>query len=120
MDINPDFRTRLRERSNAESERFELLLAGAYWMSIQPDSWFMRLSSTRALEDCDRWKVAIHASDGTTATPRTDPRIFRDGLWGQYWIESQQAPSVPTEVVQTLYDFLVLGAERYEEMTSKL
>ena len=120
MDINPDFRTRLRQRSDDESERFELVLAGAYWMSIQPDSRFMDVSSTRALEDCDRWKVAICTTDGTAATPRTHPRIFQDRLWRPYWIETRQAPSLPTEVVQTLYDFLVLGAERYEEMTSKL
>ena len=118
MDINPDFRTRLRQRSDDESERFELVLAGAYWMSIQPDSRFIDLSSTQALEDCDRWTVAIYASDGTIATARTDPPIFKDGLWRQYWIESQQAPGVPTEIVQTLYDFLVLGAERYEDATS--
>ena len=120
MDINPDFRTRLRQRSDDESERFELVLAGAYWMSIQPDSRFMDVSSTRALEDCDRWKVAICTTDGTAATPRTHPRIFQDSLWRPYWIESRQASSLPTEVVQTLYDFLVLGAERYEEMTSIL
>lgn len=120
MDINPDFRTRLRERSDDESERFERLLAGEYWMSIQRDSCYMHLSSTPALEDCDRWKVDIFAADGTAATPRTHPRIFQGRLWRPYWIESRQAPSLPTEVVQTIYDFLVLGAERYEEMISIL
>ena len=119
MDINPDFRTRLRERPGSDSEQFELLSAGGYWMSIQrPEVWLLNVSSTRALEGCDRWKVAIYASDGTAATPRTHPRIFQERLRRQYGIESQQAPSVPTEVLQTLYDFLVLGAERYEEMTS--
>jgi hypothetical protein len=118
MDINLDFRTRLRERSDDEGERFELLLAGGYWMSIQPDSRFADLSSTHAIEDWDRWRVTIYGRDGTAATPRADPQIFQDRLWRQYWIPNQQGPSVPTEVVQTLYDFLVLGAERYDEVTS--
>src|SRR5690606_20017224 len=65
MDINPDFRTRLRERPGSDSEQFELLSAGGYWMSIQrPEVWLLNVSSTRALEGCDRWKVAIYASDG--------------------------------------------------------
>ena len=38
-------------------------------MSIQPDSWFMDLSSMRALEDCDRWKVDIFAADDSPADP---------------------------------------------------
>ena len=120
MDINPDFRTRLRERAGDERERFDLLRAGGYWMSVQlPEGSLLDLRSIRALEDCDRWKVAILAVDGAAATPSTHPRIFQHTLWRRYWIDSLQAPSVPTEVVQTLYDFLVLGPERYEEMTTR-
>ena len=119
MHMNPDFRTRLRDRAGGEGERFELLPAGSYWMSIQrPEGGLLEHLSVQALEDCDRWKVTILGADGSAATPSTHPRIFQDRLWRRYWIDSLQAPTVPTEVVQTLYDFLVLGPERYEEMTT--
>ena len=118
MYINPDFRTRLRQRAGSYVERFDLLRAGGYWMSIQlPEERLLDLRSIRGLEDCDRWRVAILGADGIAATPSTHPRIFQNTLWRRYWIDSLQAPSVPTEVVQTLYDFLVLGADRYEKMT---
>lgn len=118
MDINPDFRTRLRERSGDDTERFQLLPAGDCRMSIQfPKAWLPDLPSTNAPEDCDCWNVAVYTADGTPATPSTHPRIFHDGLWRRYWIDGSGAPSMPTEVVQTLFDFLVLGPERYDEMT---
>ena len=119
MDINPDFRTRLRERPGGGRERFELLQAGDYRMSIQlPELWFSVPSSFAALEDSDCWDVAIYTADGTTATPSTHPLIFQDALWRRYWVGGLQALGVPTEVVQTLYDFLVLGSERYRQMTT--
>ena len=120
MNINPDFRTRLRDRPDGENETFELLRAGAHWISIQPpEAWLMNVTSSRALEDCERWRVAVFQADGTASTPSTHPRIFRDTLWRRYWSDTPEAPCMPTAVVQTLYDFLVLGPERYEEMTTK-
>ena len=119
MHINPDFRTRLRECPGREGERFELLPAGDYQMSIQPpDGPTLDRSPAPALEDREYWKLAIYARDGTAATPSTHPRIFRDRLWRQYWIDRSWVPHVPTEVVQTLYDFLVLGPPRYEQVTT--
>ncbi|MEX2374813.1 MAG: hypothetical protein WD942_04395 [Dehalococcoidia bacterium] len=120
MDVNPDFRSRLEESfTGANGHAFKSMPAGSYRISIQiPCGRRPRLPPDRALEDYDRWELAVYTDDGKPATPSTHPHMFQDGLWGQYWTDNSIAPSVPTEVVQTFFDFLVLGPERYQQMTS--
>ena len=120
MDITPDFRTMLRERTDEEGGRFEQLTAGDFLVSIQfPDAWLLDRLPTRAPEDCDYWEVTLHGAGGALATPSTHPRLFRDELWRRDWSHGPQASRMPTEVVQTFFDFLVLGPDRYEEAISK-
>ena len=120
MEITPDFRTMLRERTDEEGGRFEQLTAGDFRVSIQsPDAWLLDRLSTRAPEDCDYWEVTLHGTDGALATPSTHPRLFRDELWRRYWSDGPQASRMPTEVVQTFFDFLVLGPEPYGEAISR-
>ena len=62
----------------------------------------------------------MFAADGAWVTPQTHPDVFADPTWGQYWVSSKTGGTasgqyVPTEVVQTLYDFLVLGPGLYAE-----
>lgn len=57
-------------------------------------------------------------------TPRTHPEVFADSTWSQYWVPSDTGDTasgqyVLTEVVQTFYDFLVLGSELYDELISE-
>lgn len=116
MEINRDFRLLLHQRRADEGARFEHLPAGDFRLSIQfPEGWLPNRSATPALEDADYWEVVLYAADGTEATPSTHPRVFRDELWRRYWIRGPRAARVPTEVVQTFFDYLVLGPERYEE-----
>jgi hypothetical protein len=121
MDINPDFRTQLEESASGDGAgELKLLRAGSYRMSIQfPGGPYP--SKHHALEDYDRWDVAVFTMDGTPATPRTHPQL-QHVLWRRYWSDGlrgcETATAVPTEVVQTFYDFLVLGPERYQEMTA--
>jgi hypothetical protein len=60
---------------------------------------------------------------GAWVTPETHPEVFMDMVWSQYWVPSDTGDTatgqyVPTEVVQTLYDFLVLGPDAYHEVSS--
>lgn len=124
MKVNPDFRTQLDEVRHEGSRRtFRPLTAGPYRLSIQASE--EHLSHPRGLvplEDYDQWEVTVYAADGSWVTPRTHPKLFRDQLWSRYWVEDTPGDAtigqfLPTEVVQTFYDFLVLGPALYEEAT---
>lgn len=124
MEVTPDFRTQLDEvRQEGTRRIFRPLTAGRYRLSIQASE--QHLSHPRSLiplEDYDRWEVTVYAADGSWVTPRTHPRLFQDPLWSRYWIEDTPGDAtigqfVPTEIVQTFYDLLVLGSTLYEEAT---
>ena len=85
MDINPDFRTQLAESASGDGAgELKLLRAGSYRMSIQfPGGPYH--SKHHALEDYDRWDVAVFTMDGTPATPRTHPQLFQHVPWRRYW-----------------------------------
>ena len=125
MQINPDFRSRLREvRREGPRRIFRQVPAGAHRLSIQA-SGEHHCAPQRILppEDYDRWEVAVFAADGSWITPQTHPEVFADAPWSQYWVPSDTGETatgqyVPTEVVQTLYDFLVLGPDAYREMSA--
>jgi hypothetical protein len=128
--INPDFRLRLEEVRRRDDWRlFRWIPAGPYWLSIQASGKHhcAPREILRAVEDYDRWEVDVLQEDGSWVTPRTHPYVFVDPMWARYW--AYWAPSVatvpatgrnvPTEVVQTFYDFLVLGPELYREMIAR-
>jgi hypothetical protein len=123
MDINPDFRTQLEEVRREDARRtFRPLAAGPYRLSIQASG--VHHSYPRSLvpvEDYDRWEVTVYAADGSWVTPRTHPELFQDEIWSRYWVEDAPGDAtigqyVPTEIVQTFYDFLLLGPEAYRQM----
>lgn len=125
MDINPDFRTQLQETRREGSRRiFRRISAGAYRLSIQASGeHYSEPQDICPAEDYDRWEVAVFAADGAWVTPQTHPEVFTDPTWEQYWVPSDTGETaggqyVPTEVVQALYDFLVLGPELYGEMSA--
>lgn len=123
MLINPDFRTLLEKvGDDARGRRFQPLTARGFELSIHP-SGIADLGIGFAPEDCERWDVALRAPDRTHATPETHPPLFPESAWRQYWERlppgDVAASNVPTEVVQTLLDFLVLGPDLYQEMTSR-
>jgi hypothetical protein len=121
MQINPDFRACLQEvRREGKRRIFRRVPAGAYRISIQA-SGEHHCAPQRlvAVEDYDRWEVALFAADGSWVTPQTHPELFSSSPWVQYWVPSNTGETasgqyVPTEVVQTFFDFLVLGPARYE------
>jgi hypothetical protein len=125
MDIIPDFRTRLQEsRREGQRRTFRRIVAGSYRLSVQA-SGEHHCEPRRIVpaEDYERWEVAVFTADGAWATPETHPEVFLDTLWTQYWVPSDTGDTatgqyVPTEVVQTLYDFLVLGPDAYHEVSS--
>lgn len=125
MDVNPDFRIQLEEvRRDGTRRIFRPLPAGSYRLSIQAS--VAHHSYPRSLvpvEDYDRWEVTVYAADGSWVTPRTHPHLFGDQLWSRYWVEDAPGDatigqSVPTDIVQTFYDYLVLGPESYRQMIS--
>lgn len=122
MEITPDFRTRLQEvRREGQRRMFRRVTAGPFQLSIQASG--EHHCAPRAIvpvEDYERWEVAVFTADGAWVTPHTHPQIFADPTWSQYWVpsdtgETASGQRVPTEVVQTFYDFLRLGQSRYEE-----
>ena len=120
MNTNPDFRTRLQEIYRDSTRRtFRPIRAGPYWLSLQPSGGFLpHPTQTIAVEDYDRWEVTVHKADGACVTPLTHPQLFHDELWRRYWLLHRSerlwvGQQIPTEVVQTLYDFLVLGPDHY-------
>lgn len=128
MYINQDFRTQLEEvRRRGAWRLFRRIRAGPYWLSIQASGKHRCVPREilRAAEDYDRWEVEVFTADGSWVTPDTHPEVFADPLWRQYWVDwipsEIRVPAtglyVPTDVVQTFYDFLVLGSELYREVT---
>jgi hypothetical protein len=122
MEITPDFRTRLEEVRRESSRRvFRRIPAGPYRLSIQASG--EHHCAPRKIvpgEDYDRWEVAVFSADGAWVTPQTHPEVFADRTWSQYWVPSETGDSasgqyVPTEVVQTFYDFLTLGPDLYRQ-----
>jgi hypothetical protein len=125
MDINPDFRTRLEEvRREGQRRIFRRVPAGPYRLSIQASGeHHSQPRQIVPIEDYDRWEVVVFTAGGAWVIPRTHPEVFADPAWSQYWVPSDTGDTasgqyVPTEVVQSFYDFLVLGPELYEEMST--
>lgn len=125
--INPDFRTQLEEiRRHGDWRLFRWIPAGAYRLSIQASGAHSCVPREilRAVEDYDCWDVELFTADARWVTPRTHPEVFADPLWSRYWVYwiplDMRMPAtglyVPTDVVQTFYDFLVLGPETYREV----
>lgn len=124
MDINPDFRTELEEIDRDGSRRtFRPLPADRYRLSIQASGGHhSEPKRIIPVEDYDRWEVTVYAADRSWVTPRTHPQLFQGRPWSRYWIEDTPGDAtigqyVPTEVVQTFYDFLVLGPDLYKEVS---
>ena len=124
MDINPDFRSRLREvRREGAQRTFRPLSAGLYRLSIQASGGHLsEPDGIVPVEDYDRWEVTVYGTDRSWVTPRTHPQLFEGRPWHHYWVEDTPGDAtigqyVPTEVVQTFYDFLVLGPDRYDEVS---
>lgn len=125
MTINPGFRTQLQEaRRRGSRHIFHRIPAGPYRLSIQASGeHYSDPQDISPAEDYDRWEVAVFAADGAWVTPRTHPEVFTGPLWEQYWVPSDMGETasgqyVPTEVVQTFYDFLGLGPELYGGMSA--
>lgn len=126
MKITPDFRTQLREsRRDGVQRTFRRISAGSLQLSIQASGeHHCQPRRIGPVEDYDRWEVAVFAPGGAWVTPRTHPEVFADATWGQYWVPSDTGDTatgqyVPTEVVQTFYDFLVVGPDVYREVNAQ-
>lgn len=128
--INPDFRLRLEElRRKDEWRLFRRVPAGPYWLSIQASGkhYCAPRAILRAVEDYDRWEVDVLTPDDLWVTPRTHRQVFADPVWRPYWSywgpSERRVPAtgryVPTEVVQTFYDFLALGPELYRDFIAR-
>lgn len=116
------FRTQIEEVSREGEQRtFRPLPAGAYRLSIQASGAHLSYpQSVVPVEDYDRWEVTVYGADRSWVTPHTHPQLFGDQIWSRYWAADTPGDAtigqyVPTEVVQTFYDFLLLGPERYAE-----
>jgi hypothetical protein len=126
MGINPDFRTRLQEaRREGQRRSFRRIAAGPYRLSIQASGeHHCEPRKITPVEDYERWEVAVFTADGAWVTPETHPEVFAGTVWTQHWVPSETGDTatgqyVPTEVVQTFYDFLVLGPDVYPELSTQ-